>query len=76
MNLSEECDYIFTMFNPNDDKYNLKTHFGIQIRKDNLEPIYPDMRTIHLVESRHTEAPQHFKTLMKGSIKSFKPFEI
>ncbi len=30
-NLSEECDYLFTMMNPNDEKYNLDKHFGLQI---------------------------------------------
>jgi hypothetical protein len=74
-NLSEDADFVFTMMNPNDDIYNLKKHFGLDIKdsKDNL--IYPGLRTIHLVESRHCEFPQHFRTNMMGGLKSFKPFK-
>lgn len=70
-NLSEECDYLFTLFNPNDDRYNLKDHFGLQLKDKSHNSIYPDLRTIHLVESRHCTYPQHFKINMKGSYKTF-----
>lgn len=70
-NLSEDVDYLFTMFNPYDEKYKLKSHFGIQLRDSRKKPFYPNLKTIHLVESRHTIFPKHFKTKMRGNIKSF-----
>jgi hypothetical protein len=75
-NLSEDCDYIFTMFNPNDDKYHLKKHFGAAIRRTDNTLIYPQMRTIHLVESRHCLCPQHFRVNMNGETKNFTPLTI
>lgn len=73
-NLSEDADYMITMFNPNDDKYRITTHFDLPIRDKKGNPYYPDMRTIHLVESRHCLFPQHFRTTMKGNIKAFQKF--
>lgn len=73
-NLSEECNYIITMFNPNDDKYHLKKHFGTIIKDTNNNILYPNMRTIHLVESRHCPAPQHVRVSMLGNLKAFSPF--
>lgn len=70
-NLAEDADYVLTMMNPNDDRYNLKKHFGIDLRDDSGNELYPLMRTLHLVESRHCKYPQHFKTNMLGNIKSF-----
>jgi len=72
-NLSEDSDYLFTMMNPNDDKYHLKSHFGMKIRDGYDNQLYPNMRSIHLVESRHTIYPQHFKVNMFGNFKTFKP---
>jgi hypothetical protein len=71
-NLAEDADYVFTIFNPNDQRYNLKKHFGTIIRDSRDNPIFPNLRTIHLVESRHCEFPQHFRTDMFGGLKSFK----
>jgi len=75
-NLSEESNYIFTMFNPNDDKYNLKKHFSLTLKdvKNNL--LHPNIRTIHLVESRHCAYPQHFRVDMIGATKQFKQLVI
>ena len=70
-NLAEDADFIFTIFNPNDQRYNLKKHFGTVIKDSRDNPIFPDLRTIHLVESRHCEFPQHFRTNMFGGIKNF-----
>lgn len=70
-NIAEDCDYMFTMFDPNDLRYNLKQHFGVELRDRNGNEIYPHLKTVHLVESRHTEYPQHFKVNMKGNLKSF-----
>lgn len=70
-NLAEDADYVFTMMNPNDDRYNLNRHFGNTIKDDSGNPLYPNLRTIHLVESRHCKYPQHFKTNMRGNLKTF-----
>lgn len=72
-NLSEEADYVFTMMNPNDEKYGLTKHFGLQIKSTANDEIYPNYTSIHLVESRDTECPLHFKSIMKGNINSFVP---
>src|SRR5690606_37783969 len=75
-NLSEDADYVFTLMNPNDDKYKLNSHFGLELKDtfDNLK--YPDLRTIHLVESRHCEFPMHFKVNMLGGVKEFEQLNI
>ena len=75
-NLAEEANHLFTMFNPNDDKYNLKKHFGKEIKTLKNEVLYPLMRTVHLVDSRHTWFPQHFRYNMKGNVKSFEMLNI
>lgn len=75
-NLSEDSDYVFTMFNPNDDRYNLNKHFGKEIKDRDGNLLYPNMRTVHLVESRHCEYPQHFRVDMRGNLKSFSKTEI
>lgn len=75
-NLSEDSNYIFTMFNPNDDKFNLTKHFGTPIRRPDKSLLYPNMRTIHLVESRHSVCPQHFRVNMYGDVKRFEPLTI
>lgn len=75
-NLAEEANHVLTMFNPNDDKYNLTTHFGVKIKDLKKNMLYPDMKTVHLVESRHTWFPQHFRYTMKGNVKSFEQLKI
>ena len=70
-NLSEECDHLITLFNPNDERYNLKKHFGKVIKDAKGNELYPNMRTAHLVESRHSPFPQHFGLEMEGNIKNF-----
>jgi hypothetical protein len=75
-NLSEDSDYVFTLFNPNDEKYNLKEHFGVKIKDDDNNLYYPNLRTIHLVESRHCFYPLHFKVNMLGNVKSFEKINI
>ena len=64
-NLSEEADYILTMFNPREERYKLETHF------DHDLDMYPGYRSIHLVESRDTECPMHLFTMLKGHVKHF-----
>jgi len=70
-NLSEEADYIYTMMNPNDDKYGLDKHFGLTIKSSANDELYPNYISIHLVESRDSECPMHFRTIMKGNINHF-----
>lgn len=57
------------MFNPQDEKYNLERHFGVD-----LHP-YPNYRSIHVVESRYTDCPQHIQTNMYGGINLFTPLK-
>lgn len=64
------------MFSPNDDKHKLSKHFGTPIRRPNNTLIYPNMRTIHLIESRHCPCPQHFRVNMHGDVKKFSPLTI
>lgn len=73
-NLSEDTNYLFTVFNPNDDKYALQSHFGLPIRDSRKNPLYPEMRTIHLVSSRHCPYPRHYRVMLKGNLKKFKKF--
>lgn len=65
-NLSEEADFVLTLFNPSDEKYNLEKHFGYELKN------YPNYRSVHLVESRDTDAPQHLPMQMFGNINLFK----
>lgn len=74
-NLSEESTHVFTMFNPNDERYNLTKHFGLPIKDPQRNDIYPSLRTLHLVESRYVPYPQHFRVNMNGALKDFKQFK-
>lgn len=64
-NLSEDCDYLVTLFNPKDEKYNIKKHFGMDITE------IEGYRSLHLVESRDTECPMHLQLKMMGGINYF-----
>lgn len=75
-NLSEEADYLITLFNPNDDRYKLNEHFGLKIKDEAGNILFPKLRTAHLVESRHTKYPQHFKMNMLGNVKAFEQINI
>lgn len=70
-NLAEDCDYMFTLFNPNDDRYQLFKHFGKIIKERNGNLLYPNLRSIHLVENRHGPYPLHYRTNMFGATKRF-----
>ena len=74
--MAEDADYVFTLFNPNDTRYNLKEHFGLKIKDTKNNEFYPNLRTIHLVESRHCDFPKHFKVNMFGNYKSFNTINI
>lgn len=73
-NISEEANHVITLFNPNDDRFNLAQHFGLKIRDDMGNKLYPFLRTIHLVESRQVVYPQHFRVNMYGNTKNFEKF--
>lgn len=70
-NLAEDANYVFTMFNPNDERYGLTRHFNVDIKDKNGNEFYPNMRTVHLVESRHCSFPKHWRVNMFGSYKHF-----
>lgn len=67
-NLSEEADFLITLFNPLDEKYNLKKHFDVDL--DAYKNV--NYRSIHLVESRDTECPVHFSSIMDAESNIFK----
>lgn len=71
-NLSEEADIIYTMMNPNDEKYQLQSHFNLDLRDGPGNLLYPNYRSLHLVESRDTECPVHYQLNMFGNINTFK----
>ena len=66
-NVSEETTVLLTMFNPGDEKYNIETHFGTNVKA------HPNYRSIHLADSRYTESPKHMQTNMFGGINTFSP---
>lgn len=70
-NIGEDCDYLFTVFSPNDDKYNLKQHFDLVIKDTKGNNFFPNLKTIHLVANRHGEFPLHYKVNMIGNLKKF-----
>lgn len=66
-NLGEESTMLITMFNPNDEKYNLLKHFGVEVKN------YPNYRSIHIADARYVECPQHIQTRMVAGINMFLP---
>lgn len=68
-NLGEESTLLITMFNPNDEKYNLLKHFGVEVKN------YPKYRSIHIADARYVECPQHIQTRMLGGVNMFLPLE-
>jgi hypothetical protein len=66
-NLAEESTILMTLFNANDEKYNLEKHFGVELKD------YPNYRSLHITESRYTESPAHIQMNMYGGINMFTP---
>lgn len=66
-NIAEESTILMTLFNPNDEKYNMTRHFGVELES------YPNYRSIHISESRYTECPVHIQCNMYGGINIFTP---
>lgn len=69
-NLAEESTILMTLFNPNDEKYNLEKHMGVQLSE------YPNYRSLHITESRYTECPVHMQLNMYGGINTFTPLNV
>lgn len=74
-NASEASNVVLTLFKPTDEKYNIKRHFGLDLYRGR-ELLYPNYRSLHLVESRDTEAPVHMQLEMLGNISKFKVLEV
>ena len=64
---------MLTLFNPNDEKYNITKHFGLELKGKQGNEFYPNYRSLHLVESRSTECPQHLRLNMYGNSNYFEP---
>lgn len=60
-NLAEDCTNIMTLFNPLNEKYNLRTHFGQSLVQ--YKGLY---RSLHLVMARNAESPVHFSSIFDG----------
>ena len=74
-NLSEEADYVLTLFNPTDEKYGIRKHFNLELFDSNGNLLYPDYRSLHLIESRHTICPLHMQLELLGAIGCYKQLE-
>lgn len=67
-NLAEESTVLMTLFNPNDEKYNLTRHFGVELAN------YPNYRSLHITEARYAEnIPAHIQLNMYGGLNLFTP---
>lgn len=66
-NISEETTVLLTMFNPQDEKYNIQKHFGLELEE------HPNYRSIHVADSRYTDCPQHIQVNMFGGVNTFTP---
>lgn len=66
-NLAEESTILLTLFNPNDEKYNLDKHMGVELKD------YPNYRSIHITENRNGNAPVHIQTEFLGGVNMFNP---
>lgn len=66
-NLAEESTVLMTLFNPSDEKYNLKRHMKVDLAG------YPNYRSLHITESRYTFCPAHIQCNMIGGINYFTP---
>jgi hypothetical protein len=64
-NVAEECTILMTLFNPNDEKYNIQKHMNVELKD------HPNYRSIHITESRYTECPVHIQTNMFGGVNLF-----
>lgn len=65
-NLAENVTDLITIFNPADDKYKLKTHFGVDLENNDN-----NYRSVHLVLARYNTCPIHYQCHFEGSIGAF-----
>lgn len=68
-NLGEDVNVLLTMFNPNDEKYNLSKHMDVDL----TNPLNSNYRSIHIADARDVESPVHIQTRMIGGINTFLP---
>jgi hypothetical protein len=66
-NVGEECTILLTMFKPQDEKYGLEKHFGVELAD------YPNYRSIHVADQRYGESPLHIQVNMFGNVNNFTP---
>ena len=65
-NLAEDANFIITMMNPNDGKYQITKHFGCEVS------LYQGkLNSVHIVRARNAEAPQHLLQLFEGQVAVF-----
>jgi len=64
-NIAEESTIFMTLFNPNDEKYNLEKHMDVELAE------YPNYRSLHITESRDTPCPTHIQLNMYGACNNF-----
>lgn len=64
-NLAEECTVLMTMFNANDEKYNLTVHMGVPL------VTHKRYRSLHITEARNVECPIHIQFNMYGAYNMF-----
>lgn len=68
-NLGEDANFVWTLFNPTDERYALTTHF----KKNLKDGKYEFLRTLHLVEARSAECPAHWAYDFNGAQGHFQP---
>lgn len=66
-NLAEESTIFMTLFNPTDEKYNLKKHMGVDLA------LNPNYRSLHITEARNVPCPVHMQFNMYGGVNLFTP---
>ena len=76
-NIVQDVDFLITLLNPNDPKFGLVNHFDIRVREAaGMAPNYPNLITAHLVASRRSICPKHFKMNLVGNLKMIDKFKI
>lgn len=78
-NLGEDCNYLITLLNPYDLKYDITDHFGIDLTGSN-SPI-PEgkrkyYRTVHLVYARDAPSPKHMAMYINGANGGMREFGV
>jgi hypothetical protein len=74
-NVGEEANILLTMFDPNDEKYGLRKHFGLELF-ENKRVKYPYYKSLHLVSSRDSQSHVHIQLNMYGHTGRFEQLVI